>query len=349
MASRVAVKPGDHRPRVEPNRQHALQVRARLGRSDAGLESRERVKVEVADVLPGRIEPHGDDDVERRRHVEEAEIARHDADDFRLPSVDLKLATERRRIAAEAALREAVREDHRVRAFGRGSMLGFGEPASAHRRHAERLEQPMRRAQRAHALRSVGARDRLSAVRPHADLGQRPVLGPIGEIHRRRGRQIAGDDGGVVPDPHELVRARIRQRLDQHRIDDAEDRRRRADSEREREHRGERERGAPRQRAQRMAHVATDRIHEADDIHATTLDERKTATAHPRCSSLATTVPSCSAAQLVDISGHCVAARAATVAQPRQRVPTTARWLERAGARRLLAQRWPSTISTGLS
>src|SRR5262249_30848176 len=67
------------------------------------------------------------------------------------------------------------------------------------------------------------------------------------------------------------LRARKRQRLDEHRIDDAEDRGGRADSEREREYRGERERGAARQRAQRTAHVAADGIDETDDVHAAPL------------------------------------------------------------------------------
>ena len=42
-----------------------------------------------------------------------------------------------------------------------------------------------------------------------------------------------------MPDPHELVGVRIRQRLDQHGVDDAEDRRGRADAERQREDRSD--------------------------------------------------------------------------------------------------------------
>ena len=70
-----------------------------------------------------------------------------------------------------------------------------------------------------------------------------------------------------MPDPHELVGVRIRQRLDQHRVDDAEDRRRRADAEREREHGGEREGGPPRQAAQRVAQIAADGIEKANEMH----------------------------------------------------------------------------------
>ena len=71
-----------------------------------------------------------------------------------------------------------------------------------------------------------------------------------------------------MPDPHELVGVRIRQRLDQHRVDDAEDRSGRADAEREREHGSEREGGPPQQAAQRVAQIAAERVEEVVELHA---------------------------------------------------------------------------------
>ena len=70
-----------------------------------GLSRASALQAEAADGFTGRVEPHGDDDVELRRHVEEPEIARHDADDLRRPPVDDEIAPERRRVAAETALR----------------------------------------------------------------------------------------------------------------------------------------------------------------------------------------------------------------------------------------------------
>ena len=73
----------------------------------------------------GRVEPHGDDHVGLRRHVEESEVARHDADDLRTAcarSIE-QLAPERRFVAAESPLPERIRENDRVRALGRGSVL----------------------------------------------------------------------------------------------------------------------------------------------------------------------------------------------------------------------------------
>ena len=72
-------------------------------------------------------------------------------------------------------------------------------------------------------------------------------------------------DGGL----DDAIALRIRQWPEQHAIHDAEDRRGRPDAEREREDRGEGERGAARQRAQRVAHVSPDGIYEGCDAHAT--------------------------------------------------------------------------------
>ena len=80
-----------------------------------------------------------------------------------------------------------------------------------------------------------------------------------------------------MSDPHELVGVRIGQRLDHHGIDDAEDRRRRADADREREHGGQCE-GRPLPQAPlRMAKIATDGLEEIDDAHAAPSDARSRA------------------------------------------------------------------------
>ena len=111
---------------------------------------------------------------------------RHDADDLRRPptatcrhrrpSVDRELAPERRFVAAESPLPERMRENDGRRPFGRGSVLGFREPASAHRLHSERLKRAVRDSQRAHALRLAATGQRRDPRLPQADGGERPVL-----------------------------------------------------------------------------------------------------------------------------------------------------------------------------
>ncbi len=135
-------QPDTERPRPAPDPQHALDVGMSLGRGDAGLEPRDALKADVErDRLRGRgSEPHGDDHVGLRRHVEESEVGRHDADDFRRLRIDLELTPDGRFIGAESPLPERMREDDRSWPFDRGPVLRFRESASAHRLHAERLK-----------------------------------------------------------------------------------------------------------------------------------------------------------------------------------------------------------------
>ncbi len=151
-----------------------------------------------------------------------------------------------------------------------GSVLELREPTSAHRPHAERLKRAVGDDERAYSLRLTEASQRRGILTPQTDAGQRPVLIPVREIQRRIGTEIIYIHAwSGMPDPHELVRVRIWQRLDQHRVDDAEDRGGRADAERERQHRSKRECGPSRQAAQRVAQIATHRIQRSDHVHAT--------------------------------------------------------------------------------
>ena len=160
---------GSERPRVGPDREHALGVGMGLGRRDAGPQAREPLIVQAAvDLQRRRVEPHGDDQVGLRRAIEESEVGRHDAHDFRRPRIDRELTPDGRFVAAESPLPERMRENDRRRPFGRGSVLCFREPTSAHRLHAERLECAVRDSQSAHPLRltAVGQRRRPSCHRP---------------------------------------------------------------------------------------------------------------------------------------------------------------------------------------
>jgi hypothetical protein len=144
-------------------------------------------------------------------------------------------------------------------------MVSLGEPTAEHRLNTERLE---------HAV-GHGAQPRLlgvadpgyghSAVCEESEVLEGPVFVAIGEVEIRRQPERAGiQTGRDVPQAHELVRLRVRQRLEQHGVDDTEDRGVRADSEREREHGRERERGPAQQPAKRIAKIASHGICETD-------------------------------------------------------------------------------------
>ena len=261
---------------ARPDLKHALDVVARRFRRHVGPQSR---KYGIPELATGRrqrrVDAHGEDHVVPRRQVEETEIRRHDADHSRgrckrrtagvSRRLERELSAEHRFVAAEP-LPKRMRENDRRGTLGGRRVLAFAEPTSARRLHAERLKRAVRDEERAHAPRLAAVGERRGARLPDADLGECPVLVSISEVHRRRGRHIAAI--ADLPDPHELVRIRIRQWLDQHGVDDAEDRGRRADADCERDDGRECECRPPRQAAHRIAQIAGDGIEETDDAHA---------------------------------------------------------------------------------
>ena len=159
-------------PRVAPDRQRALQVGLSLRYRDTGLEPRESFIAEVADDDLLGLELYGEDHVGLRRHVEESEVGRHDADHVRRPRQgqsaaaalcrDRQLAPERRVVAAESPLPERVRENDGQRTLGRGPVFLLRESTSARRLHAERLKRAVRHQESAYPLRlaAIGQRRR---------------------------------------------------------------------------------------------------------------------------------------------------------------------------------------------
>ncbi len=238
------------RPSVEPNRQHPRDVRSCLVPCHSGFESPEHLIVEPADGPLGNFEVTDGENHVGLCRVDEPEVARHDADDARPRRlrIDGDLPPQDSVVAAELPLPERIGKDDGRWSLGRRSELLRREPTTAQRLHAERLQSVIGDHENIHARRltGIGQRREVVGILPQADAGKRPVLVPVRKVHRVRRIQIL-DVGArsAVADPHELVRARIRQRLDQHGIDDAEDRRGRAEPKREREHRCKRERGPP--------------------------------------------------------------------------------------------------------
>ena len=101
------------------------------------------------------------------------------------------------------------------------------------------------------------------AVAVQADVLKDAALVAIREVLRRRHAELVDVEAGRnLLDADELVGVRVGQRLDQHAIDDAEDRGVGADAERQREHDGQREPWAPAHAAQRQAQIAA-RAHRA--------------------------------------------------------------------------------------
>ena len=206
----------------------------------------------------------------RHRHVHvvvqavdgAAEAARRDADDGDLLPVQPDDAADDGRVALEAALPEPVADDRdRRRALALPPFRRV-EEAPGHRFHAQHVEvvprheqrpHPLGRLVRAHAQRAVAERQRArEARRAVADVAVvEPRRVDVGSAGRDR---LDGDDASRVGD--------ARQRLEQHALHPAEDRRRGGDAQREREHGRGREPRVLGQEAEREAQV----FHDASNL-----------------------------------------------------------------------------------
>ncbi len=129
----------------------------------------------------------------------------------------------------------AVAEHHRVRRPGR--IVGRRKPAPDFGPHAERRQDSRARRQRDHLLGIAVASDRrrfAGAPDPYVFKGLSVVR--VGRIdHVVEVRLI--DAADRVDDPNQRVRIGIGQRVDEHAVHDAENRRGGADAERERDDR----------------------------------------------------------------------------------------------------------------
>ncbi len=143
------------------------------------------------------------------------------------------------------------------------------ETAAEHRARAEHLKQIARRLQRLQPLRFTGAGQE-NVERALAFVAAAVGRGHIGEygVHTAPVGVIGGR--GDVPRPSlqrihledldEAVRLRVRQRPQQHSVQHAEHRRRRADADRERQHRDDRKGGVFSECAKRVSEILHDGI-----------------------------------------------------------------------------------------
>ena len=240
-----------------------VHLRVRLPDGDAGLHPRDDVHdSHRANARNRLIRDRRIRDVHLDRGRRKAEAGRHHADDL------VRLAAERDAPpddgcrSAELALPEIVAE-HDQLVVRAAHHLFVARNAADFRRDAERVPEPRRDERGGDALRladagEVGAAHPLD-VEVAADVGEHSTpRAPVIEVHR-------GDRSGIgcslhdldLPHADELLGIRKGERFEQDAVDDAEDRAVRADPQRERQNRDERERRILGERAQREPSVVS--------------------------------------------------------------------------------------------
>ena len=222
-----------------------VHLRLRLVARDARLQLADDVVVLAVADLCGvgiQLERHDDLGVERaaeRRHhlAREVEALREHADHLIWLAVQDQRAADRGRIAAEAAHPGRVAEDGGAARAG-GGVVRPEQPSECGA-GAEHRQQVGGRPDRADPLRCALARE----VVVRADRDRELLEAAVARLHVEvlRGREPVlrdADAGRAVPQDHQAIGVRIGQRPQQQRARDAEDRRVRADPDRERQHDG---------------------------------------------------------------------------------------------------------------
>jgi len=173
--------------------------------------------------------PQGHVDVGR---LKEPERRRHHADDDDGTAVELERPAEHVRRAAEAALPQIVADD---RDRGRAGLVIVGaERAAERRRHAQRVEHVRAQHLGVEPDGLAAARQNHRQVPEGADASHlRRLFAQVGIVQDRQ-RDGVGKIRRALAQDHDPAGIGERQRTQQHGVDDGEDRRRRADAERQR-------------------------------------------------------------------------------------------------------------------
>ena len=152
-------------------------------------------------------------------------------------------------------------QDHHRR-LARRIVLRQQQPAVL-RLCAEQVEQVGGRPERFDSLWLFEPQQRSAPALRDRYLLERLTLRPKVDVLSRRGPVLRNVDAwGAQPEDCQPLRIRIRQRLEQQRVDHAEDSGVCADADGERCDDDERERGASSQRAQRVAEILQESVHE---------------------------------------------------------------------------------------
>ena len=246
--------------RGEPVR-HGAQLFARPLDRHTRLEPPEKLQIPRA---PGRIvRKWRQRDV---RHLQEGEVhvGRQHADDRVRPAVDADGPTDDGRIGLVAAPPELIGQDDDR--SGARLVVSRVDLSTERRDDAEHAEQA-----RAHGsardplgIRAAGQRQAAILDGDERVEGGRLAL-PVEEVAVRRRRPAAARGAPHRPGIHEAIGIAERQRLDERRVHDAEHRRVGADAERQAEDGQAGQHGRPAQRAERVANVLGEGIHEASE------------------------------------------------------------------------------------
>src|SRR5262249_36287204 len=160
----------------------------------------------------------------------------------------------------EAPLPEPVAEDDRAR-LTLLAVVGR-ERAAEQRLRAKHLEQPGRRELRWHLLGLAIARQRHRRVEERRERAERAALRlPVLEGSEVDDVRLAPLRGRNLPRHDEALRLAIRQRSKERRVDDAEDRRARADAQRERDNGDDGQAWLPDERAEADAQIGYEAAH----------------------------------------------------------------------------------------
>jgi hypothetical protein len=186
------------------------------------------------------------------------EIRRHHADHRAEPAVQLDGSAHHRGVAAEAALPQPVAEQRDIVAARK--VLLRGERPPEQRPTAQRLEEVGRHLGCGNPLRLRAARQVRFRRTVGGELLKAADRFPVVEQFRPRKRNLFRG-GERVPDGHHPVRPAVRQRPQQHRVEDAHDCAVGADPERQRDHRHSREPGPPGKLPESEAEVLSETIH----------------------------------------------------------------------------------------
>ena len=258
LLARRVVHAGD---RPLPAGEQRVELGLRGGERLPSGEAADEVQIVTAAIPAVRRIEH-----ERQVHldalVREVELRRHDADDRAPHAVHLDGLPDEIRPAPERGLPDLVRQDDDLRAVG--PRLGHVEGPSRLRVHAERLEEIGRHERRVDLPRVVGRRQVRLARREGADDGKgpRPLL-EFQELGRRHPELVEPHRRKRARDVDEALRLRVAERPQEDGVHNREDRRVRADAERQRHDRDEREARRPGEIAQRVAKVAEGGVHVA--------------------------------------------------------------------------------------
>ncbi len=252
----------------------AVELALRRVHRDAGLQPRQRRESPSAALgHRGRRRIHRERHPELRRVAQTLEAGRHDADHGVLPrrAAERERAPEDLRIGAESALPQTVAQNDHVRRLGHEVLVGL-KHAAARRRHAQQRKVRRRDEFSVDALGLLGPDHRhalaveggdvLEALRSRAPIDVVRIRGPPA-FHSR-----AHD---IAPQFHERGRILVRERPLADRVDEAEDGRVRADADRERQHRDDREARRFAERPQRVAHILRQRLERRERPHVAAL------------------------------------------------------------------------------